>query len=509
MTKRQVLLEVLLIAAISLVAGFLRFYQLDAPSPGLHGDEATTGLEAMRVLAEGYIGPYVGSALGQPAGPAYWTALVFGLFGPSLFTLRLSMAILGALTIPVCYLLFRTMFNWRIAALGATLLAFSYWHLAFSRTGFMLISLPLVEALCLLFLFAALKRGNLFLFAVSGLLLGASIYTYNTAPLFILGAILFGLFLVVFKRYQITRRAVLTFSLAAFIGVSPMLLLIIQRPAFYFMHHGASFFFLDKQYAEAPDKLAFVSDNAVRSITLLFRSGGRDRVDGLGTTGLLDPVLGALAVGGLLMSLRRIKDERYFLILAGFITGLIGIIISTKGLGEYRRGISMLPFIALAGAVALDGLWGLVNRRFGVRATCAVVGGALVFVAVFNVNYYFRDWLPSDPTRWVYAYDLARASIYLKDLDNKNTYVYFLSDRWSYNYETRKFLAPDVPGEDRFGAFGKSKTIERDPAHSNVIYLILPPYDRLIPEIRSKYPDGDYVELREGGRLVFTAYRVK
>lgn len=59
---------------------------------GLHGDEAWTGLDARRILSTGIIEPYVGSALGQPTGPLYFTALIFKLFGDSIFWLRFSMA---------------------------------------------------------------------------------------------------------------------------------------------------------------------------------------------------------------------------------------------------------------------------------------------------------------------------------------------------------------------------------------------------------------------------------
>ena len=68
--------EILLVVLCTGVAAFLRVYRLAELPPGLHGDEALTGLDALRILDEGWIGPYVGSALGQPTGPLYFTAFL-------------------------------------------------------------------------------------------------------------------------------------------------------------------------------------------------------------------------------------------------------------------------------------------------------------------------------------------------------------------------------------------------------------------------------------------------
>src|SRR5260221_7213075 len=86
--------------AITALAALIRCVDLGSVPYGLHGDEALTGLDARRILAEGWIGPYVyPSGLGQPAGPLYFTALVFAVFGESVSTLRGSMAVFGVATV--------------------------------------------------------------------------------------------------------------------------------------------------------------------------------------------------------------------------------------------------------------------------------------------------------------------------------------------------------------------------------------------------------------------------
>ena len=78
---------------------------------GLHGDEAWTGLDARRVLHEGWIGPYCRARSASRSGPLYFTALLFTFMPETTFTLRFSMALFGIATIPLAYAAFATMFN--------------------------------------------------------------------------------------------------------------------------------------------------------------------------------------------------------------------------------------------------------------------------------------------------------------------------------------------------------------------------------------------------------------
>ena len=51
------------------------------------------------------------------------------------------------------------------------------------------------------------------------------------------------------------------------------------------------------------------------------------------------------------------------------------------------------------------------------------------------------------------------ASHYIDD-EADGAFVYFLAGRWSFNYETRKYLAPDAEGEDRSREFGRTQSLE-------------------------------------------------
>ncbi len=117
---------------LMLLAALPRFYELG--SLGFYGDEETTALAA-RSVAEG------GSAA-MPSGMPYQRALpqiylnagaarLFGL--DKELSYRVPAAVLGAVTVPVLFLLARFWVGTPPALLAAVLLAFSEWHIATSR----------------------------------------------------------------------------------------------------------------------------------------------------------------------------------------------------------------------------------------------------------------------------------------------------------------------------------------------------------------------------------------
>ena len=113
--NRWELIAVLLLTA---VAAFLRVYRLTEIPAGFHGDEAWTGIEGLRILKEGWIGPYTTSAMGQATGPFYLTALLIWLLDASRFSVRLSMGLFGIATIPAAHLLLRLGFGRWVALFG-------------------------------------------------------------------------------------------------------------------------------------------------------------------------------------------------------------------------------------------------------------------------------------------------------------------------------------------------------------------------------------------------------
>ena len=151
-SRKRVDLALLLV--ILLAAFFLRVYELGDIPPGLHYDEAATAILAGDI-AEGKSHPiFIEAYTGEEALFFYLAGAFMRLLGASIFSLRLTSALIGVLTVLITYQLAREMFahqgarasRW-LALFSAVLLATSYWHVTMSRYGFRAISQPLLQGL--------------------------------------------------------------------------------------------------------------------------------------------------------------------------------------------------------------------------------------------------------------------------------------------------------------------------------------------------------------------------
>lgn len=117
-------------------------------------------------------------------------ALSIEVFGQTIAAARLPWAILGALTVPVAYLLARRLFDARVGWCAALIVATLPVHLLFSRTAMDMTGDGLFMALTFAFLARALRENDPLEAALAGLCLGLSQYFYfagRIAALVVLG----------------------------------------------------------------------------------------------------------------------------------------------------------------------------------------------------------------------------------------------------------------------------------------------------------------------------------
>ena len=505
--------ELAFVFALTVVTAVPRLVLLDSIPSGLHGDEGWTGLDAQRVLNEGWIGPYVKSALGQPTGPLYFAAPFVDVFGDSIFAVRFPMALLAIATVPLAYLTFRLMFDRTLASFAALLLALSLWHLHYSRIGFMVISWPLVELLALSFLFLALRSGQPIAWALAGLALGAGVYTYNAYPVFPMAV---GLFLVALALGKwgddlIAHTGGVAFMAAfALLAALPLLLYVVDSGDDYFAHHRVVSLFEtpDWESGAFADRAGLLADSARDFAVAVFWNGAPDATDGAGRVAMVDRLSLVLIAAGVVMFLRRWREPGRLFALIALVVIPLGAVVTGSVRGTYRQSFGLVPFLALLAAEPLAEVW----RRAGDwRPSRRAMGraGALALVAAvgfLSLRFYFGEWEDTRIARFTFAPELTAASLYLRDLDG-DPFVYFYSERWAFRYETRRYLAAEREGEDRsreFGTFSLARDASRD-----VVFVFLPSYLEQADAVRRRYPGGTPVESRdEGGRVQFRAYEL-
>jgi 4-amino-4-deoxy-L-arabinose transferase-like glycosyltransferase len=495
----------------------LRLWALGELPQGVHGDEAQVGLDARRVLADGWIGPYTPSALGQPSGHAYLTAPSVWLLGSTPFAVRLPLALVAIAAIPLAYLLFRLQSNRVVATLAAFLLATSLWHIHFSRVAHWPSSYVTVALAVLVLWTLAMRTGRWYWFVAAGGVLGLGLYTYNVYPVFVLA---FGLWVavytLVFKRDELRvwgRHVALAAVVALVVGL-PLFVYIADPANDYFKHYRQyydEYSVLQSPAYEAAGfwgKTEIVAEQAKRFVGAYVWQGIADLVDASSPDGrpMLDKLTVALFAVGAVYAVRHWRETPHLLSL--MLIALIPLTTVLQTNATYRAPLGVVPFLSFVAAAPLTLAW-QAAPRFREIYRPLVYGGVALLLAVIafvNVRAYFDYWADSLLFPWVYAQQISEASEYVAGLPDQ-PYVYFLSHRWSFNYETRQYLAPGAAGEDRSQEFGLRQDLAIDRSRPSLI-LLLPPYTAYIDHVRAFYPDGYSYSWMQGSEPLFIAYHV-
>ncbi|ACK67225.1 glycosyl transferase family 39 [Rippkaea orientalis PCC 8801] len=135
------------------------------------------------------------------------------IFGLNPFGARITSAVIGTLTVFVLYHLAKEIFNQKVGLLSALFLAITPWHIHFSRITFRANLVPLLFCLSLLFFVKSFKEPKWLI--LSSPLFGISIYTYNSArvfvPLFLLGLV------IIYRKHLWNNKQISIISLLLFL----------------------------------------------------------------------------------------------------------------------------------------------------------------------------------------------------------------------------------------------------------------------------------------------------
>lgn len=223
--------EIIILAIIVLIGGFLRIYRLDTLPPSLEWDEVATGYDANSILKTGkdqygHFLPLTFRSLDDYKPPLY-TYLTVGsiaLLGWTDFAVRFPAALLGTLAIITTYGMTYELFkNKKVALLSALLLCISPWHVNFSRLALETNSTIFFTTAGVWAFFVGLRRGPFII--LSAVLFGLNLYLYHNARIFIplLGMLLIGLYfqqLWQHKKYVILAALVTGIFVARLIPIA-------------------------------------------------------------------------------------------------------------------------------------------------------------------------------------------------------------------------------------------------------------------------------------------------
>ncbi|HET6614321.1 MAG TPA: glycosyltransferase family 39 protein, partial [Dehalococcoidia bacterium] len=460
-------IDVAFVVAIALVALIVRTYDLAVYPHGLHGDEASTGLDARKSLDGEDLWPYTLAALGQPSGPMYWTAPFVKVMGSTIVAVRLPMALLGVGTVVLGFFALRELFDRPTAWIGAVLLALSSWLIFYNRTGYTVSAMPFTEFASLLAVALALRTRWWPWYVVAGFIVGAGIYGYYSYPLFAFGL---GVFVLVHwaierpKPQIVHARNVLVMGLVALLTIQSMWPYITSDDVGY-KHDRKVFAVSNSERYRQEDTLGRVDlywENAKDLAQTLLVDGIPDASDGSGTTPALDltlVVFGGAGMGVCAILAWRRRRAAYLLPWIIMPIILVGPLWSEGG--YHRRSLGILPFVVMAAAVLLGYVWQ--SLTWSRPAYRTLITGALVLLlggyAGTNLVRYFDEPRDQEVVKFVYSPELTHAANFMRQ-EGAGTKIYYAADRWSVNYETLRYLDPEHSvdegnAEDRSREFAK------------------------------------------------------
>lgn len=494
-----------------LIALLLRTVHLESLPAGFHGDEAVVGLEAQRILDEGHIGVYSSDAAGQPTGPMYLVAGSVWLFGNTVFAVRIVPALLGTLTVFALYVVLRRNFGIPAALVGASVLAVMNWHIHFARVGFPIEAWPLVVVLIAGAVTEALRSADWRWWAVTGALGGAGVYVYNahlllgaTICLTILGV------LVVSLRDTIRRHGIgiAIGLLSCLLVLLPMLDFMMSEDSFYWRHFEKARITESDEWREReglPEQATFLVASYRDTWDALCCDPELDAVDGTGLTVIIPPLMLLVAGTGMLTGFWRYRG--FPVVLGTVIVLVMPLAPALSGGGELRRSLVIAPFLAMFCGLAYAGLadaargWG--GRRIAYPAV-AVLGMVHAGIAYQNLDLYFDDFAEPEVQERIMGKPITDAAKFL-DEQPANTYVYFFSDKWSIDYVTMEYLAPNVEGEDRSRRFGDFHILNSS-REGRPLYVFLDPYLATVEDIGRIYPGRVVGPPHDGSKPSFLAF---
>jgi 4-amino-4-deoxy-L-arabinose transferase-like glycosyltransferase len=174
--------EASLLVGVLLLAFLLRTIDMTSHPYPWSGDEASIGMEAIRILKGEVTNLFDTGWSSQPNWSFVPTAIAELIFGRNILAIRTVSAVAGTLAVLFVYLFGREMFNPAIALMAGAFLATMPYHVHFSRVGVGNVIDSLVSAAMFWLIAWGINRADARYYYTAGAVAGLSIYTYPGGP---------------------------------------------------------------------------------------------------------------------------------------------------------------------------------------------------------------------------------------------------------------------------------------------------------------------------------------
>ena len=480
-------------AAVGL-ATFFRLHQLDAIPRGLFIDEAQNGLDALSIRNGESLPVFVEAGQVKTRGREpmlhYLMAGMFALRGPSVTSIRLTVALIGIATVAVFFFLGQRFFGLRVAFLSTVLLAVSSWHVTMSRVGVRAILTPLWILLVCLALHRLVRRRTTGSALVFGVLVGAGFYTYPAFWVVPLALVAVSILLMLSRRVRwhgSDLRLVLVSLLGFCVVTAPLAQYAITKPDHFFARASE----LSEDLLASGERAAMFRDHLQRGLFMLHFRGDESPMYNLPGRPFLDPVTGIAFVAGLFLIVKELPRQPalHGALLCCWLLPLIpGASTSTGAWG--MRSIGAIPAVFLIAGLGISRLtrnpiaWLPVPRW----VSTVLLVAALAIISVLNYRGYFDDWANDPGVQGSYGTGIVRFFDFCSDLARENA-VYV--SPYVYNSPNFRFLTSErSPG---LRPFDDAADLAVDSHDKRAARIFISDFAPLTDFIRRLYPGHEEI----------------
>ncbi len=512
-------LEIAVLLAIVLLALFLRVWRI-WDFPGVYEDEGVHIRDAYRVQDGEITTPFVSATWSVGAIFHYGLAGLLTLGIDPIMSLKLMGIIPGTLTCAFLYLFLRECFDSVIAAIAAALLATSSYHILTSRWGYSMALDGLLVVIALYFIARSLRTRHRLDFAVAGAAIGCGLLLTKsaaTAPLLV--AAIAGFLLWRYRRRALgmfNQQFVLMILLAVLV-FAPRALYIVEQPSVALARPREVFLFSQTAWADLKeDPLKQTVENA-RDLLLTFnyRSGYEGRWNARPLKPTLDVISGALLVLGFAYAVFRLRERRYFLLLATAIAILVpaSTALALDDRPVTYRLMGAVPVVYGFAAIPLWLLWRAQRAALG-KGIVALAALLLVGVSAYlNYDVYFGQYGTSAHVYHVTGQVETRVA----------KHIISLGDRYHIYLTTWEVFNPTVElitrGRVSYDPIESVDDVEKTTSESPPLAFVVVKKnkrsdgtfaERLLPVLKEVYPEGREVEGERDpdGQLIYVTYFV-
>ncbi len=500
---RRWVFEAIYVGLLTLIAFWLRINDIELAPYGVHGDEALFGLDALNIKNAGNRELWMPSALGNPSGYAWIIAAMFTIGDVDVTWLRMGSILSGTLLVPASYMLVRQVLGRDVALISVFLIACSSWLIFQSRVAYQMITVVLFLVVSLYFLHEAVKRRDILIAIIGGIIFGASIYIFKVSLIYFALISATILMLTYFPNELRRRKEVYIFLIVTLIVAAPLLLLYVEME------------FLVVQAGSLYNEPTFeLSELAKRSVELVLHvvnpvnDGGPDGVPGASFLN----IFGSLAFAiGLATAFRFIGSRSYQLLLIIYLIAMIPSILFPEA--ESRRylfGILLTLIIAsigmrsliIAALVAIKFYIADLNQttrssklyahpHLSILATGIILISFMTFYLHTNLQHYDQYKYSEGGSDWYFDADLYDAMKLADDL-GVNRVVSF-SQRRVPDQRT-ELLFPDISVIDAANQDDDPQPVAAELVDGDTAFLFYPGYEDRLEEVEAIFPGHSRID---------------